>query len=254
MIHASVEVLSSYLDDELTAGRRQRVERHLRQCEECRRQLEGLQAVVRHLEGLSKISPAPYLEQRVLQQAAADKRQESLLDRLEKNASRLHIERWVWMPTFGMVIALASIIYLFSLGLERQGRGLPVVLEAQYPAAEATEEALVASPESRSPVADTGRAGAAQPKRQMVGLADVADSGLASRDNEVGGTLFHFLDGVWLEAGVDPGEAFLSLQPSEAATSAWREKLPSLEELEGLGGPVRLRAGDQLVQVEFDRP
>jgi hypothetical protein len=254
MRHASVEVLSSYLDDELTVGRRQRVERHLRQCEECRQQLEGLHAVVRHLEGLSKISPAPYLAQRVLQQAAASSRQESLLDRLEKNASRLHIERWVWLPTFGMVIALVSIIYLFSLGLERQGRGLPVVLDADYPAAEASEEAVAAAPESRPPVAEQGRARSAQPTRQVMGLADAADSGLASADIEVGGTLFHLLDGVWLEAGVDPGAAFLSVAPSEAATSEWRDKLPSLEELERLGGPVRLRVGDQLVQLEFDRP
>jgi hypothetical protein len=29
--------------------------------------------------------------------------------------------------------------------------------------------------------------------------------------------------------------------------------LPSLTDLELLGGPVRLRAGDQLVQLEFDR-
>ena len=254
MRHATVEVLSSYLDDELTVDRRQRVERHLRHCEECQHQLEGLHAVVRHLEGLSRISPAPYLEQRVMRNAAASSRQESLLDRLEKGASRLHIERWVWMPTFGMVIALVSIIYLFSLGLERQGRGLPVILGADHPPAETSEEPSVAASKSLPSVAEEGRARQAQPMRQELGLADTADLDLAVQSTLVGGIVFELFEGVWFEEGVDPGTAYVSLHPSAADTSQWREKLPSLEELEGLGGPVRLRAGDQLVQLEFDGP
>ena len=93
MSHAPVEMLSSYLDGELSRERRLRVERHLQGCEECRHRLEGLHRVVQRLEGLGRISPIPYLEQQVLQSAASREQEESLRDRLERGAGRLHIER-----------------------------------------------------------------------------------------------------------------------------------------------------------------
>ena len=126
MSHTSVEMLSSYLDGELSRGRRLRVERHLEECEDCRHRLEGMHRVVETLEGLGRISPTPCLEQQVLKSVATRAREVSLLDRLEGAAERLHIERWVWLPTFGVVIALASIVYLFVLLgalLEKAGAG-----------------------------------------------------------------------------------------------------------------------------------
>ncbi len=140
MSHAPVEMLSSYLDGELSRERRLRVERHLQDCEECRHRLDGLHRVVQRLEGLGRISPIPYLEQQVLQSAATREQEESLRDRLERGAGRLHIERWVWLPTFGMVVALVTIIYLFSWALQSQNQGLPVVLDVESPASEAPEE------------------------------------------------------------------------------------------------------------------
>jgi anti-sigma factor RsiW len=251
MRHASLEVLSSYLDEELTGDRRQRIDRHLRQCEECRHRLEGLHGVVRQLEGLARISPAPHLEQRVLRDAAASARRESLLDRLERAASRVHIERWVWLPTFGIVIALGSIIYLLSWGIERQTRGLPVILDAGSPPAEWSAEADLAVSESPPPVAEDVQSDSTPPVRRDAEAPEAVELRLATRSTEVEGRLFELRDGVWLEEGVDPGEAFESLEPAQAAASRWRERLPSLKALAELGGPVRVRAGDQLVQLEF---
>lgn len=252
MRHASIEVLSSYLDEELAGDRRQWVDRHLRQCDECRHRLEGLHGVVRQLEGLARISPAPQLEQLVLRDAAAEARRESLAERLEKAASRLHIERWVWMPTFGIVIALASIIYLFSWGMERQTRGVPVILGTDSPPVDRSAESdLENSARPRSDLEDVQSESPSAVRRQ-VDAAEAVELQMATRSTEVEGRLFELRDGIWLEEGVDPGEVFLSLDPSQANASGWRGKLPSFKALAGLGGPVRLRAGDQLVQLEFE--
>jgi hypothetical protein len=246
-------MLSSYLDGELTGDRRLRVERHLDACEECQHRLEGLHRVVQSLEGMGRISPTPYLDRQVLQGAAARVQKESMLDRLERGAQRLHIERWVWLPTFGMVIALVSIVYLFSWGLQRQNQGLPVVLEAELPASEAPEEAKSGAMERVSPTAEGSRDRSPQPRREEVGLADAADVAHASQATEIDGRFFELQDGLWIEQGVDPHEPSISLHFSEAASSEWRDELPSLAELQRLGGPVRLRVGDQLVQLEVDR-
>ncbi|HEY2319014.1 MAG TPA: zf-HC2 domain-containing protein [Solirubrobacteraceae bacterium] len=47
--------MSEYVDGELVAGDRARMERHVRECPECDRVLTGLRALVRRLGGL----PAP---------------------------------------------------------------------------------------------------------------------------------------------------------------------------------------------------
>jgi anti-sigma factor RsiW len=47
--------MSDYLDEDLAASRRSRMERHIGECEECRRLLNGLR---RMLDGLNRL-PAP---------------------------------------------------------------------------------------------------------------------------------------------------------------------------------------------------
>jgi anti-sigma factor RsiW len=44
--------MSDYLDSELSPGRRARMERHVGECEECRRLLAGLRAMLDALHGL----------------------------------------------------------------------------------------------------------------------------------------------------------------------------------------------------------
>jgi len=245
-------MLSSYLDGELTRECKVRVDRHLQDCEECQHRLAGLRRVVQSLEGLGRISPTPYLEQEALRSATTGVREESLLDRLERGAGRLHVERWVWLPSFGMVIALVSIIYLFSWALQNQNSAIPVVLEVESPASEVAEEATATALEKTSPLAEGSRAGTPQPRREEARLADAADAALESRSTEIGGRFFELQNGIWIERGVDPMAPSMSLEPSEAASSDWRDELPSLEGLGRLGGPVRLRVGDQLVQLEFE--
>src|SRR5260221_6681824 len=51
------ELLSSYVDDDVTALERMRVESHLAQCEQCRADLEGLRRVVRRAGTLDDRPP-----------------------------------------------------------------------------------------------------------------------------------------------------------------------------------------------------
>lgn len=45
--------MSDYLDDELSSGNRRRMERHVGECEECRRLLAGLRKMLEALGGLA---------------------------------------------------------------------------------------------------------------------------------------------------------------------------------------------------------
>lgn len=278
MRHASIEVLSSYLDGELAGRRRRRLERHLQHCEQCLHRLDGLHDLVRRLEGMERISPAPFLERQVLQRVQAQERRESLMDRLEKAASRVHVERWVWMPTFGMVVALVSIIYLFSWGLHRQQQSLPAALDVEAPAAESTAEVNASTPgrtspseideiavatqserevvdlaESASPILDSRARTSSVPSEELR-LAEASEPGSVSRAVEIDKRTFELRDGLWIERGLDPSEPpTSSLDPAELSAPRWRERLPSISELERLGGPVRLRVGDRVIQIDFDR-
>jgi anti-sigma factor RsiW len=49
--------MSDYLDDDLPAEGRQRMDRHVEECPQCSRALHGLRAVVRGLGGLRERAP-----------------------------------------------------------------------------------------------------------------------------------------------------------------------------------------------------
>ena len=125
-----------------------------------------------------------------------------------------------------------------------------MVLDAAPPASDAAGTSEVKTSEAESPLADSGRASATQPRREVIGLADTA---FESEATEIDGRFFERHNGLWIERGVDPSEPSTSLHPSKAESSKFRDELPSLSKLERLGGPVRLRVGDQLVQLEFSR-
>jgi hypothetical protein len=126
--HAAVEVLSSYLDAELPQAEQARVERHLEDCARCRERLSGLRRVVERLENLKRSAPPAHLGQSIEHRVRLEVRREDLLERLERQ-----VERWTthsaMMPIFALVLALAVIIYLFALGVERSQRGTTIISE-----------------------------------------------------------------------------------------------------------------------------
>jgi hypothetical protein len=115
-VHLSDELLSTYLDGELPAGRAGAVEHHLASCAGCRARLDGMRRVVRSLTRLERVSPPPLLAQRVERRVALLGRERTLVERLETRLRGLTLDSPM-VVTFAVVVALAAILYFFSYGV-----------------------------------------------------------------------------------------------------------------------------------------
>ncbi|MGH2544463.1 MAG: anti-sigma factor family protein [Ardenticatenaceae bacterium] len=101
--HLDPELLSAYLDDEVGAAERARVEGHLQACEACRLELESLQWTVNLLRRLP-VAPLPrtfYVTEAMIE----PERQPSVLERLARQ----------WRPLLGSAAALAALLLLVVL-------------------------------------------------------------------------------------------------------------------------------------------
>jgi hypothetical protein len=67
----------------------------------------------------------------------------------------------------------------------------------------------------------------------------------------VAGRTFELQGGVWVESGVGDRVPTRRLHP-EAAAGSWPPGLPAVSELARLGGPVRLLAGGEVVEIGFE--
>lgn len=152
--HATAEELSAFLDGELAREKSRRVEDHLAACGECRGRLDSLGRVVTHLQRLERMTPPEGLFHQVERQVARQGRRLSLLERLEGR-----LEGWDLQPTlavtFALILALATIVYLYSVGLERQqSRRTAVVIS---PEAEAPGRGERESPQEEPSPVEEGR-------------------------------------------------------------------------------------------------
>lgn len=199
MRHATVEQLSAYLDAEVSERERRRVDEHLRGCESCRQRLAGLRSVAAGLRGLEAGRPPAELGYLVERQVAAAGPQQTLSERLESTARRLRLQP-VLAPVFGVVLALAVILYLFAAGVARD-RERPTRLIIG-PSAGAADEGEPAAP-----------AAAPRPPARVA-------APLESR--EVAGRLFDRAGEWWVERGLPEGTEVerleaVALDPEAAA-------------------------------------
>lgn len=118
-VHASIEQLSSYLDAELATRDRHALENHLSDCPSCRRRLNGLRGVVARLERLEQQAPPRDLSFLIERRVAAEAGRSGLRSRLEETVKTFLVQPSL-TPAFGLVVALALILYLFSFGVARQ--------------------------------------------------------------------------------------------------------------------------------------
>jgi anti-sigma factor RsiW len=213
--HPEVEILSTYLDRELSRPERCQVEEHLERCEDCRQRLSSLQRVVGDLQALERLAPPPHLGAHLHRLASLEASQPTLIQRLEHRASRFILQPSI-APIFAIVMALILIIYLLSWGLHRQATGrIPVHLEPEGTRIESTE---VESP------------------RQIAGRA------------------FRLDDGVWVEEGLGDETAVETMSSSDPRVQSWLAATPELQEIAALGDRVRLRMGDRVVEIRIDTP
>lgn len=118
-VHATLEQLSSYLDRELAERERVGLEEHLDDCASCRGRLDGLRSVVSRLERLEQQAPPSDLVFLVERRVAAEAGRGGLQARVEETIKTFLIQPSL-TPIFGLVVALALILYLFSFGVARQ--------------------------------------------------------------------------------------------------------------------------------------
>ncbi len=141
--HASAELISAYLDSQLVEPEARQLEEHIDGCSQCHVKLEGLRKVVANLHNLEQLPTPVDLEQAVARRITLSDRSPSLLDRFEEGMSIFNRQSPI-LSMFGVVIALALFIYLFSYTLhQRETATTPVIFED--PPAAAPTELLVAA-------------------------------------------------------------------------------------------------------------
>ena len=120
-----VEMLSAYLDGELPENETTQVEQMLEDDPDLRNELAGLRSISTGLGHLERLAPPPTLGQDVARRIALSGEKRSLLDRIEGGLSGTPSQSNIFLM-FAVVLALATIMYFFSQGLE-QNTLTPVV-------------------------------------------------------------------------------------------------------------------------------
>lgn len=216
--HMSLDWLSAYLDQELEPEEVEKVEHHLSGCERCQRRLEGLGSVVGGLRDLDRLQPPPFVEEALRHEISLQaKRRSALWQRLD----RLSKPRSFNGPLFAMVLALATIVLLFSVGLER--------------ASQPPTEVIVPPP--------------GEPSLELSGrtFTLVYDSGDGQEPPSQ----------LWVERGASPQGA-RRVDAASVEAAALLEALPELGQLRErdvvvlLGEEVLRLTADQSVQTEID--
>jgi hypothetical protein len=211
-VHCTIEELSTYIDAELSPEQRRRVDGHVSSCEKCRDRLRGLRSVHHSVRRLTMVEPPPTLGWQVRKRLELEARRPSTAQLLEERLSQL-IKQPLYAPLFAMVMALAIISYLLSVGVARQsgsttrivasppGRGLeaPRIEDESRAAAGAASESAMEVP------SDVSAAGTGD---DAVGRAESL---------ELAGRFFQRRDGVWWERGLGNGEPERSVQVDRPA-------------------------------------
>lgn len=133
--HATVELLSAYLDRELPGDDARDLETHLTDCDVCHRRLEGLRRAAAGLQGLKKLDPPPGLEQMVVRRIALEGPRTNWGDRIETIFSGFQRQS-SFLAIFAVVLALAVIAVLFAQAMHRRQNEvatIPVIINGESP-------------------------------------------------------------------------------------------------------------------------
>lgn len=144
--HLSTETLSASLDGELPAVEQERVEAHLRQCDDCRRRAEALRVTIALVHDLDPLIAPEGLRDAVGAQLAEAAR--------PAGAARPAHAGWRprWRPSWRLASAAFAVLLigLFTMNLLRSGAPPGLVMRTQQP------EAVGIAP----PAGDTSRSAA----------------------------------------------------------------------------------------------
>lgn len=219
--HATTDLLSAYLDGELSAGDGARIEEHLGRCPSCRAELDSLRRVVDSLRHLERIAPPPALAQHVVRRVALEGTRPSLLARFEDEVERLRPRIAILTP-FAVVFALATILYFFAHTLAEVENRPPTI--------------VIPPPEAARAFIEPG--------------AGEATGALIEAVRTAGGRSFRRVGDAWLEADLPADAAPREIAAGSAEAAGLRRTHPWLDEmladapevvLVHEGEPVRVR-------------
>ena len=202
--HATVEILSAYIDRELPDAEARQIEQHLEDCDVCQQRFSSMRSVVAGLQHLSRLAPPSTLDQVVARRVAFEGREQSLVDRLESSMRGFERQSSL-LALFGVVIAFAVMILLFAQALERhRSSTIPVVFK---------------DPLSQRGAEDSSRESTTQQNRELAGRT------------------FYLRGDVWMEEGIRPDFVRTVAFDSPLWTSLISQ-YPELAQLKELNGPV----------------
>lgn len=136
--HLDDDLLSAYLDDELSGRKAERVEHHLEDCPSCRARLDGLSRVVRALSRVEHAAPPQVLAQRVERRVALEDRRRGVVERIEDRLRGLTLDSPL-VVSFTVVLALAVIVFLFSQRVAQHRSDVSLVVTSPEAARELLE-------------------------------------------------------------------------------------------------------------------
>lgn len=131
---ATVELMSRYLDGDLTPAERRRAENLMTQDAEALEIYEGLRQVRGSLGRLADAVPPPHLGVLVQRRVALEAEESGLWRRVDSRLRRFLVEPTM-LPAFAVVLALAAMVYVLASGLERFERAREPVFLRPPPAA-----------------------------------------------------------------------------------------------------------------------
>ncbi|MBZ0114166.1 MAG: zf-HC2 domain-containing protein, partial [Thermoanaerobaculia bacterium] len=132
--HLPIDMLSAFLDRELSAREAAVVEEHVESCPECRAQLDSLGRVVGRLRSLERMAPPQVLEMDIQRRIALATPEDGFLGKLDGRLGRLPVQPGI-LVTFALIFCFAAILFTFAQGLEdRHQRTIPIILTPATPA------------------------------------------------------------------------------------------------------------------------
>lgn len=212
--HVTIEDLSAYLDRQLTRAELLEIEKHLAECELCAKRCDGMRRVMSSLKHLEHLAPPSTLDQTVARRIALTSERVDLYERLESSLSIFERQSSL-LALFAVVIALAVIMLLFSVAVERaQHATIPVVFQ---------------DPDFR-------------------GEESLGDAAHSTRLEIAGRVLIRDGD-AWIEEGVDPARVDRVLEADSAAARELITQHPELAELDSLDLPAIIALNGEIVEL-----
>lgn len=119
--NATVELLSRFLDDDVTPAERRRAESLIAVDPEARAIYQGLRGVRGALAELGDAEPPGHLGALIERRVALEAERSGLWARVDLGLRRFLVEP-AMLPAFAVVLALAAMIYLLASGIDRFDR------------------------------------------------------------------------------------------------------------------------------------